>query len=122
MSAAVAMAAPPADVSHEALDLTAEAIGWAPTPATAALERAKAELKSQGLLTLGGQGDEAGDSFLLGINAHNGAIEVNEESPPIPQPRALHNPCCHAPWFTHALNPTGVEPRLRAVALVRAAA
>lgn len=81
MSAAVAMAAPPADVSHEALDLTAEAIGWAPTPATAALERAKAELKSQGLLTLGGQGDEAGDSFLLGINAHNGAIEVNQESP-----------------------------------------
>ena len=80
MSAAVAMAAPPADVSHEALDLTAEAIGWAPTPATAALERAKAELKSQGLLTLGGQGDEEGDSFLLGINAHNGAIEVNEES------------------------------------------
>ena len=80
MSAAVATAAPPADVSHEALDLTAEAIGWAPTPATAALERAKAELKNQGLLTLGGQGDEEGDSFLLGINAHNGAIEVNEES------------------------------------------
>ena len=85
MSAAVATTAPPADVSHEALDLTAEAIGWAPTPATAALERAKAELKNQGLLTLGGQGDEEGDSFLLGINAHNGAIEVNQESLP-------HNP------------------------------
>ena len=71
-SAPVATAAAPADVSHEALELTAEAIEWAPTPATAALARAKAELESQGLLTLGG----VGDAFLLGLNAHNGAIEV----------------------------------------------
>ena len=77
-SAPVARAAPPAeasppgDVSHEALDLTAEAIEWAPTPGTAALARAKAELESHGLLTLGG----VGDAFLLGLNAHNGAIEV----------------------------------------------